>query len=289
MKRRTIPFGYRYENGAIMINSSSSDIVKEIFSRYLSGDSMLNIAQLLNKMHIEYRPGVVGWNKARIKRILEDKRYAGDDDYPQIISDETLKKADALRDAKNNQKNVNKTDDIYNLNAETICPCCGSVMKRRYEPRTKIHERWICQNGDCRKTVVKTDDSLLGEIGELINQLIDNPEMVRCINSDETINLESYRIENEIRHMIDGRQLNKSEIRRKLIEATAIHYANLDTKKYEIQRLKCILKNQNRPNGFPLELFNLAAETISFDEDDQIVLKLINGQIIRKEHAYAAS
>ena len=143
-------------------------------------------------------------------------------------------------------------------------------MKRRYEPRTKIHERWICQNGDCRKTVVKTDDSLLGEIGELINQLIDNPEMVRCINSDETINLESYRIENEIRHMIDGRQLNKSEIRRKLIEATA-------------------MKNQNRPNGFPLELFNLAAETISFDEDEQVVLKLINGQTIRKEHAYAAN
>ena len=73
MKRRTIPFGYKYENGAIMINASSSDIVKEIFSRYLSGDSMLNIAELLNKLHLEYRPGVVGWNKARIKRILEDK------------------------------------------------------------------------------------------------------------------------------------------------------------------------------------------------------------------------
>ena len=277
MKRRTIPFGYRYENGAIMINASSSDIVKEIFSRYLSGDSMLNIAELLNKMHIEYRPGVVGWNKARIKRILEDKRYSGDDDYPQIISNEILKKADALRDAKNKQKNVNKNDDIYNLNAETICPCCGSVMKRRYEPRTK------------RKTVVKTDDSLLGEIGDLINLLIDNPDMIHCSNTDETITLESYRIENEIRHMIDGRQLNKSEIRRKLLEATAIHYANLDTKKYEIQRLKCILNNQNRPKGFPLELFNMAAETISFDEDEQVVLKLINGQTIRKEHAYAAS
>jgi hypothetical protein len=86
VKRRTIPFGYRYENGAIMINASSSDIVKEIFSRYLSGDSMLNIAELLNKMHIEYRPGVVGWNKARIKRILEDKRYSGEREmYPSTI------------------------------------------------------------------------------------------------------------------------------------------------------------------------------------------------------------
>ena len=271
------------------LKTSLNNLIRHSTKSVSVADVSLPHLTVTNKLHIEYRPGVVGWNKARIKRILEDKRYAGDDDYPQIISDETLKKADALRDAKNNQKNVNKTDDIYNLNAETICPCCGSMMKRRYEPRTKIHERWICQNGDCRKTVVKTDDSLLGEIGDLINLLIDNPDMIHCSNTDETITLESYRIENEIRHMIDGRQLNKSEIRRKLLEATAIHYANLDTKKYEIQRLKCILNNQNRPKGFPLELFNMAAETISFDEDEQVVLKLINGQTIRKEHAYAAS
>ena len=132
---------------------------------------------------------------------------------------------------------------------------------------------------------------LIPNKGERPQYYVENagPAMIHCSNTDETITLESYRIENEIRHMIDGRQLNKSEIRRKLIEATAIHYANLNTKKYEIQRLKYILKNQNRPNGFPLELFNLAAETISFDEDKQVVLTLINGQTIRKEHAYAAS
>ena len=154
------------------------------------------------------------------------------------------------------------------------------------------NERYI---GDALLQKKYTTDTLpfrlIPNKGERPQYYVENagPAMIHCSNTDETITLESYRIENEIRHMIDGRQLNKSEIRRKLIEATAIHYANLNTKKYEIQRLKYILKNQNRPNGFPLELFNLAAETISFDEDKQVVLTLINGQTIRKEHAYAAS
>ena len=71
MNRRTIPFGYKFENGAVVVEDSAADIVKEIFNRYLAGDSMLNISELLNKLHVEYTPGITGWNKARIKRILE--------------------------------------------------------------------------------------------------------------------------------------------------------------------------------------------------------------------------
>ena len=73
MNRRTIPFGYKFENGCVVVDESTADIVKEIFKRYLAGDSMLNISGLLNNLHIEYRPGTTGWNKARIKRILENK------------------------------------------------------------------------------------------------------------------------------------------------------------------------------------------------------------------------
>ena len=289
MKRRTIPFGYRYENGAIMINASSSDIVKEIFSRYLSGDSMLNIAELLNKLHIEYRPGVVGWNKARIKRILEDKRYAGDADYPQIVSYETLQKANSIRDYKNKQKNVNKKETIYNLNAETICPRCGNVMKRRCEPRTKIRERWICQNADCRKTIAITDDSLLAKIADILNQLTDNPDQIHQSDSAETINLEAYRIDNEIQRMLDRRQIDKGEIRKKLLASASIHYANLDTKQYEAQRLKNVIENQKPTTEFPIELFNQAVDTISFDENGEVIITLITGQTVRREQTYAAS
>ena len=55
VNRRTIPFGYKFENGAVVIEESTADIVKEIYNRYLAGDSMLNISELLNKLHVEYK------------------------------------------------------------------------------------------------------------------------------------------------------------------------------------------------------------------------------------------
>lgn len=86
MNRRTIPFGYKFENGAVVVEDSAADIVKEIFNRYLAGDSMLNISELLNKLHVEYTPGITGWNKARIKRILEKKSTSAMRIFLQLLT-----------------------------------------------------------------------------------------------------------------------------------------------------------------------------------------------------------
>ena len=86
MNVRTIPYGYRYENGAVTINPDESNIIQRIFSEYLHGQSLLNIAADLNTDCIEYRPGVIGWNKSRIMRLIEDERYIGTDTFPALIT-----------------------------------------------------------------------------------------------------------------------------------------------------------------------------------------------------------
>lgn len=83
---RTIPYGYRYENGAVTINPDESNIIQRIFSEYLHGQSLLNIAADLNTDCIEYRPGVIVWNKSRIMRLIEDERYIGTDTFPALIT-----------------------------------------------------------------------------------------------------------------------------------------------------------------------------------------------------------
>lgn len=85
MKIRNIPFGYQMENGIITLHPSESGTVREIFTAYLDGQSLLQIANSLNERNIEYMPGVTGWNKARLKRIIEDERYLGSESYPAII------------------------------------------------------------------------------------------------------------------------------------------------------------------------------------------------------------
>lgn len=74
MKIRNIPFGYQMENGIITLHPAESEAVKNIFTAYLNGQSLLQIANSLNERSIEYMPGVTGWNKARLKRIIDDSR-----------------------------------------------------------------------------------------------------------------------------------------------------------------------------------------------------------------------
>lgn len=88
MKIRNLPYGYQYENGVITINQKETETVKEIFNEYLNGKSLLKIAERLNAEHIEYMPGVYGWNKSRIKRLIEDERYLGVKGYPPIIDED---------------------------------------------------------------------------------------------------------------------------------------------------------------------------------------------------------
>ena len=93
MKTRNIPFGYTMENGKIIFHPTESQAVQAIFSDYLDGQSLLKIAQSLNERQVEYLSRTTGWNKARLKRIIEDKRYIGSDGYPPIIEQRIYNKA----------------------------------------------------------------------------------------------------------------------------------------------------------------------------------------------------
>ena len=90
MKNRRIPYGYEMKSGSIVICESESVIVKQIFADYIGGENLKSIADSLMNRKIEYLPAETGWNKNRIKRIIEDKRYIGDNIYPNIIQEEIL-------------------------------------------------------------------------------------------------------------------------------------------------------------------------------------------------------
>ena len=99
MKNRTLPYGYCCVDGIITAHIEESAVVSDICTAYLAGKSLLTIAELLNERQIEYMPGVLGWNKARLKRILEDERYLGKAPYQRIISQEAYEAIQAVSDA----------------------------------------------------------------------------------------------------------------------------------------------------------------------------------------------
>lgn len=283
MNRRTVLFGYKYANGIMAIDKPNADIVKEIFCQYLKKKSLLEICELMNNLHIEYMPGVVDWNKARVKRILEDERYLGNDKYPQIIEVDCFDKANDIKQIRNKQKGIDRSKDIYNLDAVVICPRCKSEMKHRTEKRAKIHERWKCQNINCKNLISITDKYFFRTICDIFNNIISNPQLLQPDNDKRTELISTIRLENELNRMLERNKSKKDEIRSKILEAVSAKYDNLHNQKYETLRLRGILLNQQQFTEFPLELFNRTVSNISFDKNNNVIITLINGKTIGKE------
>lgn len=143
MKIRNIPFGYRIENGTIHLHPTESQVVREIHAAYLDGQSLLQIAASLNERGVEYMPGAAAWNKARLKRIIEDVRYLGNETYPAIVKETDFYKAQEIKTARNTQKNVDRTADIFKLAVPVCCENCGEPMRRIHDSRTSHQEKWI--------------------------------------------------------------------------------------------------------------------------------------------------
>lgn len=83
LKNRNIPFGYCMVNGKYAINESEAEAVRKIFADYIGGKSLKAIA---SEMRIPYNIGKAVWNKNMVCRVLENRKYIGENEYPQIVS-----------------------------------------------------------------------------------------------------------------------------------------------------------------------------------------------------------
>ena len=85
MRNRSIPFGYCYQNGTLAVHPQESQTVRAVFAAYLGGEPLSKIAAHLTAKLVEYLPGCCQWNKARVKRLLDNAKYTGEDDFPPIV------------------------------------------------------------------------------------------------------------------------------------------------------------------------------------------------------------
>lgn len=137
LKNRTIPYGYAFENGKTVIHEGESGIVSEIFRNYVAGKPLSGIASDLNARLVEYMPGVVGWDKARLKRILEDRRYIGEKGFPQIVGSDDFEKVQRLKTEKARSVNTGKEGAEYQIKLPVLCPHCHEKMQRKCNNRLR--------------------------------------------------------------------------------------------------------------------------------------------------------
>lgn len=63
MKVRTIPYGYKVENGKTVPDEGEARIVKRIFTAYINGEGLMRIADALTEEKVPVWEGNVVWSK----------------------------------------------------------------------------------------------------------------------------------------------------------------------------------------------------------------------------------
>lgn len=274
--RRLIPSSPRLLKWGI--EPQESKVLKRIYAAYLDGSSMLTIAEQLNREKIEYRDGVTGWNKGRLKHLIDNAKYLGTEVYPPIIDQATYEKMQKTKHGRNTQRNTDKTQDIFKLTVPVRCPSCGDRMRRRHDSRCKCQERWTCENTACRLRIEISDAELLTALADLLGTVtadsIKMPAETPYKPSAEVI-----RLNNEISRMLDMAEIDKAVLRSKMTECFRQKYKELGNGCCAVQRLKAELGS----TADIAERLNRAVSEIRLYTDKTADIILLNGQIIRKE------
>lgn len=283
MKKRNTVFGYQYQNGVLTIHPHEEITLKQIFDCYLKGLSLLKIAEMLNAEKVEYSPGVTGWNKARLMRIVENEKYLGDETYPALVESETYEKAQRLKLEKNTQKRTDRKADIFQINLPVICGTCGSEMHRRHDSRNKCRQRWTCQNGDCHNIISITDDDFLRGVTDCLNIVIANPAMLKEKNKAQVEpSNEVRRLEYEITKTLGGFKFDKEALRKKMMECVSFKYKDIDSTSHIVKRLRADFEQSSPLITFSADFCSKTIKSIQLSVDKEISIILINDQQIGK-------
>lgn len=94
LKNRSIPFGYCVINGKYDLNIHESEAVQKIFSDYIGGKSLKTIAA---ETQMPYNVNKTAWNKNMVSRVLENRKYIGENGYPQIVTQHEFEQAAQIR------------------------------------------------------------------------------------------------------------------------------------------------------------------------------------------------
>ena len=288
MKNRNIPFGYRFEDGKIVVNPDEQNTLQRICSEYLDGRSLLQIANGLESDKVEFAPGVITWNKARIMRIVDDDRYLGNATYPQVIDETTVENLRSRKASRNTQTSTDRQSGIYLLKVPVVCPACGKSMRRLQDTRCKCTQKWVCNQ--CHIQIKKEDTELMEDIVDLLNGLIRNPAIIRsALPGQAEPSAEQRRLDNEIARTLEGYDFDKDALREKLYQRAAIGYQQIGNEAYVEYKLKNALAQHDILDSFDSELANKTVKLIRLTESGSVSIILSNDQVIRKEQTDNAS
>ncbi len=278
-KNRVIPFGYCMRKGEITTEPKEVYAVAMIFSEYLNGSSLLQIAKLMEFEKIRYTADSDHWNKNMVKRIIENEKYLGTDKYPQIIDKEIFNRA--------NEKRIRKatsvcaiSEDLQEIRNRTYCSECGHRLSRI--GGNVRNGRWDCRNPDCYRFEYQlTDQMIIGAVLTVLNTAIANPNL---IENDGEISVYSptadvIRKQNEINQMLDSTKVDFERVKSEIFRLAEMKYdcCTYNENPQKTAEIKALLENHEQLNMLDIGLFKACISRIWISHFCTIEIEFING------------
>jgi len=278
--RCAAPFGYTMEMGQLKVHPHEGEIVKAMFTDYLAGASLKNIAEDLAGRGVEYLPGQSDWNKSRVKRILEDARYLGAGQFPALVEETSFTVVQARKQERNDRKVIQPESHISLITIPVACAACGTAMTRTHHTRRKITEAWDCP---CGARVWLADGDLLAGITEILNRLIADPALIMEPEheTDEAQQLEVRRLQNEIRRQLEGFDLDRDTVQHDIFALAAAKFKSLPNRA-TTEMLRAAFEKSAPLNFFSRALLEATTTQVLLGGGG-VFLKLKNQQIIGKD------
>ncbi len=172
-KNASVSYGYKYSDGKVIIDEEQAAIVRRIFSEYLSGRGIYEIAVILNSDGVAKPPEAKEWYPQLVSNIIKNERYIGDsllqkkfmtdtfpfqkkinhgekaqyyisDTHEPIIDKNTFDAAQKLLKSKVQSYNWASKMKQYPLSQMIKC-CCGSNCRRK---KFGKNISWTCVKHD---------------------------------------------------------------------------------------------------------------------------------------------
>lgn len=278
MRNRSIPFGYWYQNGVLATHPQESQTVQAVFAAYLSGEPLSKIAAHLTAKLVEYLPGYWKWDKARVKRLLDNAKYIGNGEYPPIIKEKDFQMAHQKKESANtNRQPVD--EDVKLFKGLTHCHHCGGLMVRRMDSRMEHPVTWRC--AQCSYFLPLPDEEFKQRVFLLQKKLADKPLLAEK-EEDEipVVSMETRRLTNEIFRKLDSGNFSEEELVNLALQCAAENYKAITSARHITERLTATLLHAGPLSAFDRTLFEKTISEIHLTRKGEILLKLQNGVII---------
>lgn len=240
---RKRPFGYKMEFGEIVLHPAEAETVRWIYDSYLAGASYSALVDKLRERCAPY-DGDKPWNKNMAARILADRRYTGEDGFPQIIPEGQFHMVQVRRQERAN-------------------PCKKSPAQKEL--------RKLC-GGSPPAWVEK---QVLG----LLNRLIRHPELIICPALEEEPPPEAKKLRRELDELLHRPPVDGAQAKRLALQLAALQLNAIGPEEYETLRLRRLFQGRAPMEELDREMLHESVRRITVSNGTVTVL-LKNNQTL---------